>query len=263
MKSHFAGAPNRIQLRRRTMALPRPCRIPRSAIVMKLYLDPVATTSRAVLALCHHAQLDAAIEPVRLMQGEHHQPPLSRLNPNRLVPVLDDAGFVLTEASAILRYLARRAGSRLYPEPLREAARVDELMAWFESNFYRDFGYQYIYPQLMPHHRRSSDEATQGTIHWGRDQSLRWLAVLDGHFLAHGNPYLLGDALSIADFFGGSILSLGQLVGCRFDDFPNVARWQSALERLESWRLANADYRRFAESLAGMPFVELGQRSLP
>ena len=225
---------------------------------MELYVDPIATTSRAVLAFCRQEDIDITVRPISLMKGEHHQPAFAALNPSRLVPVLADGGFVLTESSAILRYLARGRGSPLYPFDPREAARVDELMAWFESNFYRDFGYQYVYPQLLPHHHRSSDEATRATVAWGRDQSRRWLGVLDAHFLGHGKRYLLGEKLTIADLFGGSIVSLGELVGCRFDGFANVQRWCSALNALEVWRSVNTGYRQFAQSLQGKRFVELG-----
>jgi glutathione S-transferase len=227
---------------------------------MDLYIDPTATTSRAVLALCIELDLAIAIRPVSLMKGEHHQPPLSTLNPNRLVPVLDDRGFVLTESSAILRYLARRAGSPLYPADLQAAARVDERIAWFESNFYRDFGFQYIYPQLMPHHGRGSDEATRATIEWGRSASLRWLQVLDAHFLAGEDPWLAGKQPTIADFHGASILSLAELVGADLTAFGRVRAWLDRMETLASWRRACEDFRGFAQSLRGHPWVGLHPR---
>jgi glutathione S-transferase len=225
---------------------------------LELYLDPVATTSRAVLAMCRHERIEVTLRPVSLMKGEHYEPAFAALNPNRLVPVLVDGDLVLTESSAILRYLARKRGSALYPAGAREAARVDELIGWFESNFYRDFGYQYVYPQLMPHHRRASDESTQATVQWGREHASRWLGVLDGHFLKHRKRYLLGEQLSIADFHGASIVSLGQLVGCGFEGFANVQRWCAALDELESWRSANAEFRGFVQSLQGQRFVPLG-----
>ncbi len=40
------------------------------------------------------------------MTGAHHQEPFVSINPNRLVPVLEDGDLRLTESSAILKYLA-------------------------------------------------------------------------------------------------------------------------------------------------------------
>lgn len=223
---------------------------------MELYADPVGTTSRAVLALIQYENIAVTVHNVSLMKGEHHQPPLSELNPNRLVPVLVDENFVLTESSAILRYLARVHDSSTYPEDSRRAARIDELIAWFESNFYKDFGYQYIYPQLMPHHRRP-DGANPTTVEWGRARSQRWLEVLDTYFLRECGPFLMGPTPSIADFHGVSILSLGELVRCRLEPYSNLIRWYMAVTELECWQAVNADFQGFARSLQGQAFVGL------
>jgi glutathione S-transferase len=224
---------------------------------MDLYANPAATTSRAVLAFCEAEGVPITLKNIDLMQGEHHQPAFRALNPNGQVPVLDDDGFVLTEASAILRYLAGKTGSALYPTDPQARARVDELVAWFEANFYKDFGFQYVYPQVMPHHARGSDEATRGAIEWGRTKSLQWLTVLDQHYLAGGKRHLVGDRLSIADYFGASILSLGELVGCTFEAYPNVRRWYDAMREDPSWAKINAAFEGFAASLRGQSFVGL------
>ncbi len=223
---------------------------------MNLYVDPVGTTSRAVLAFRRHASIEINVLIVSLMKGEHYLPPFVELNPNRMVPVLVDRDFVLTESSAILRYLARINGSSLYPTKPQHAARVDELMAWFESNFYKDFGYQYVYPQLLPHHKRPGI-ANDTTVEWGRAQSRRWLEVLDSHLLRKCDPFLLGSNPSIADFHGASILSLGELVGCNFQPYSNVRKWYQAVTELESWQAVNGEFSGFARSLEGQSFVAL------
>jgi len=224
---------------------------------MDLYVNHAATTSRAVLAFCDAAGITVEVKDVDIMRGEQHQPAFAALNPNRLVPVLVDDDFVLTEASAILRYLAGKTGAALYPEDLRVRARIDELIAWFEANFQKDFGFQFVYPQFLPHHKRGSDEGTRRTIEWGRDKSRAWLSILDGHFLAGGRRYLVGDTLSIADLLGASILSLGELVGCSFERYPNVHTWYANVGRHPSFERANRTFKGFAASLASQDFVEL------
>ena len=224
---------------------------------MNLYLFPAATTSRAVHALCVHEDLDVDVTVVDLTKGQHHQPPFCELNPNRLVPALDDDGFVLTEASAILRYLASKADSPLYPKDPMQRARVDERIAWFEANLYKDFGFSFVYPQLMDHHRRRSEEANEATIEFGRAQSRRWLSVLDRHYLADGQTYLVGDQLTIADLLGASIVGLGELVRCSFADYPNVRRWYRAVTGQPCFTEVNGAFLGFAESLGGQSFAEL------
>jgi glutathione S-transferase len=226
---------------------------------MDLYIDHAATTSRAVLAFCNAAQLDVTIRPIALMKGEHHQAAFTTLNPNRMVPVLVDGDLVLTEAAAILYYLANKTHSPLYPSELVARAKVDELIAWFGTNFYKDFGYQFVYPQVIPTHRRATEEANRMTIEWGRDLSKRWLAVLDQHYLGAERDYLVSNRLTIADYYGASITSLGELIGLSFAQYPNVRRWYRAVTTDASWRAINAGFLAFAEMvrLDGRSFVGL------
>jgi glutathione S-transferase len=78
---------------------------------MKLYYHPVSTTSRPVMLLAAEAGLDLDYEVVDLFAGAHLQPGYAAINPTRFVPVLEDGEFRLTESSAILKYLAEKAGS--------------------------------------------------------------------------------------------------------------------------------------------------------
>ncbi|MEI9953130.1 MAG: glutathione S-transferase N-terminal domain-containing protein [Pseudomonadota bacterium] len=130
--------------------------------MMKLYFHPLSPASQPVLLFCADASI--AYEPVivDIMTGEHHQERFIALNPNALVPVLQDGDFVLTESAAILRYLADAVDSRLYPKDLKARARVNERMDWFNSNFYRELGYHLVYPQLFPPSRARSGSGASG-----------------------------------------------------------------------------------------------------
>ena len=99
------------------------------------------------------------------------------------------------------------------------------MMDWFNTNFYRDFGYGWIYPQLFPHHRRPDDAVHSATIAWGKERAKSWLQVLNDHWLGDGRPYLCGEKITIADYFGASLLTLGEVIRCDFSAWPNVARW--------------------------------------
>ena len=56
-------------------------------------------------------------------------------------------------------------------------------MDWFNTQFYRDFGYGLLYPQVFPHHKRPTDEQQHGTIAWGKDKAKTWFEVLDRNIL--------------------------------------------------------------------------------
>ena len=76
---------------------------------MKLYMHPVSMTSRPVRLFIAENGIEVDEQVVDLMTGEHYQEPFASLNPNRLVPVLEDGDLRLTESSAILKYLADKS----------------------------------------------------------------------------------------------------------------------------------------------------------
>ena len=140
---------------------------------MKLYMHPVSMTSRPVRLYIAEKKIPCEEQVVDLMVGEHLKEPYSTLNPNKLVPVLEDDGLRLTESSAILKYLAEKQNLPEYPKELKARAKVNELMDWFNTNFYRDFGYGMAYPQIFAHHKRPTDDVQSATVAWGT-QLIAW-----------------------------------------------------------------------------------------
>ena len=146
---------------------------------MKLYYHPVSTVSRPVVLFALDSGIALDYQLVDLATGEHLQPAYAAINPSKLVPVLEDGDFRLTESSAILKYLADKIDSPAYPKDLQKRARVNEMMDWLNTGFYRDFGYGLVYPQIFPHHKRRSDEAQAAAVEWGRQKAQFWLGALD------------------------------------------------------------------------------------
>jgi glutathione S-transferase len=223
----------------------------------KLYILDVSNTSRPIRALI--AEYKLPIEEVALdfYKGEHAKEPYTLLNPNALVPTLDDDGFVLTESSAIMKYLADKYELPLYPKGLKERAKVNELMDWFNTGFYRDYGYNVVYPQIYAHHKRPDDATHQGTIEWGKGNTRKWLTVLNDHWLGKKRKFLTGEAMTIADIFGYALITCGMVTRDQFKDFPNIERWIKEVEKLPSWAKINAALAGFRDYVKDQPFVNV------
>lgn len=222
---------------------------------MKLYMFPASITSRPVRLLIAEKGLTVEEVSVDLLSGAHYQEPFTSINPNRLVPVLEDGDLRLTESGAILKYLASKYDMPEYPKDLKARAKVDEIMDWFNSNFYRDWGYNLCYPQLFPHHKRPSDEGQKVALEWGRDRSAIWLQLLNDHWLGDGRKYLTGDAITVADYFGSSLVALGEIIGTDLGKYPNVKAWLDRVKALPHWGEVSAMLDGFAASIKGQPFV--------
>jgi len=201
---------------------------------MKLYYHPISSTSRPVMLFAAESGLPLELQIVDLFTGEHYQPEYEAINPNHLVPVLEDGDFRLTESSAILKYLADKTGSPLYPQPLQQRARVNERMDWVNTQLSRDFNYGTVYPQIFSFHKRRSDEAQAATLEWGVERARGHLKVLDGYLGAGG--YVCGDAPTIADYQASSFVALAEILGCDFAAYPNVKAWLARMKALKSWK---------------------------
>jgi glutathione S-transferase len=216
---------------------------------MKIYYHPASTTSRPIMLFVAENGIDAELQVVDLFTGEHYKPPFEAINPNHLVPVLEDGDFRLTESSSILKYLADKINSPTYPKELKQRARVNERMDWINTQLCRDFAYGFVYPQIFPHHKRPSNEVQAATLAWGKERAQTWMKVLDQHLIGPKNAYLCGDQITIADYFGVAFVTLGDVVRSDYSPYPNLNRWLGNMKRLKSWNKVNETINGYAASL--------------
>jgi glutathione S-transferase len=224
---------------------------------MKLYYHPASTTCRPITLFAAESGIELDFELVDIFTGAQYKEPFNAINPNHMVPVLEDGDFRLTESSAILKYLADSVGSAAYPKPLRARARVNERMDWINTQVSRDFTYGFVYPQRLPVFKRADAAVQAATLAWGRERARAWMKVLDEHVLGADSPYLCGDAITIADYFAAPFIALGEAIRCDYSPYPNVRRWLSAMKSLPSWPKVNEAIDGFAASLKDAQFETL------
>jgi glutathione S-transferase len=221
---------------------------------VKLYYHPVSTTSRPVMLFIAENNIACELKVVDLMKGEHYQPEYVAMNPNRMVPMLEDGDFRLTESSSILKYLAEKTGSPAYPKELRARAKVNEMMDWINTQICREFAYGLVYPQIFPTHKRRSDEAHAATIAWSKEKTQGWMKVLNDSLLGSKKKYLCGEHISVADYFGGPFVALGEILRSDYSEYPNVGRWLGRMKELKNWAKVHEVFYGFAASLKDKPF---------
>ena len=223
---------------------------------MKLYMHPVSMTSRPVRLFIAEHNIPAEEVTVDLMKGDHYKPAFTTINPNRQVPVLEDDGFRLTECSAILKYLADKVNSPAYPKDLKQRAKVNEMMDWLNTQFYREYGYGFIYPQIFPNNKRPTDAAQKACLEWSKERAENWLKILDRHWIGK-NQYLCGNAITIADYLGAGFVSLGEIIRMDFANYPNVKRWLGNMKKLKSWPAVNEVFYGFQGMVKDQKFETL------
>lgn len=187
---------------------------------------------RKVLWTC--AELDLPFE--REDWGSGFQPTgdpaFLALNPNAMVPVIQDGDFVLWESNSIIRYLAAQyGGQRLYPVAPRLRARVDQWMDWQATDLNRAWSYAFMaLVRESPAHRdRAAIEAS--CREWAR-----YMAILDQR-LEQAGGYVAGPAFSLADIPVG--LSVNRWFSTPFEKprLPAVAAYYDRLAERAGYQL--------------------------
>jgi glutathione S-transferase len=203
---------------------------------MKLYDFAFSPNCRKVRALAYELGIPLDFVCVDLTKGAQRTPAFLAINPNGRVPVLVDGDLVLWESTAILRYLASKAGRALVPTDLYAQAEVDRWISWQLSHLgpaLNKVAFERIVKKLTG--QGAADEAA---IAAGTADFAKLTAILDDALV--GREYLAG-ALSIADFALASHYSLAATAGLDLGPYARVNAWLSRVLARDSMRRALAD----------------------
>ncbi len=132
--------------------------------------------------------------------GAHHEPAYLKLNPNGLIPVLVDGDLVLYETAAICLHLVDQQPKAGLAPALGSAERAHfyKWLVWL-TNTVQATLIHYFYPDRMVD-AGNAEAAAQLKAH-AEAKVVACLTQLDAHFAAHGGPWLLGQAYSVADIY--------------------------------------------------------------
>src|SRR5262245_23677078 len=107
--------------------------------VMRLYYFPGACSLAPHIVL-EEVGVRFELSRVDLAANEQNSPAYLRVNSKARVPALTDGDFILTEAPAILRYVAaRHPAAGLWPWDPQEEARCAEWLNWLSSTVHVAF----------------------------------------------------------------------------------------------------------------------------
>lgn len=201
---------------------------------MKLYNDPASTVCRGILLFAAEHGIELDLEYINLFAEQQKDPAFAAINPNQTVPALVDGDLCLTESSAILKYLADSVGSAAYPSSLRERARINAAMDWFNTGFLRDYGYKVVYSRMLPKYAMSDPAAQAELVARGTEAAGQRLTVLNDQMIGD-NAFVCGPTISLADYFGLPIVTLGEVVDFDLSPWPNVERWVAAMKSRPAW----------------------------
>jgi glutathione S-transferase len=156
--------------------------------------------------------------------GVTKTPEYRRMNPNSLVPTIDDDGFVLWESHSIVRYLAAKHGAgTLWPADLRVRADAERWMDWA---FTLQSAMRDVFWGLI---RTPPEKRDMKAIEAGAKRSAELLAVPEA--MLAGKRYVAGETFTMGDVPLGCEVQRWMRVPIERPRLPNVEAW---FERLRA-----------------------------
>jgi glutathione S-transferase len=152
--------------------------------------------------------------------GVTDTPEYRRMNPNGLVPTIEDDGFVLWESNAIVRYLcSKHSAGELCPADPKVRADADRWMDWQATAFTPAFGP--IFHGLV----RTPGSRTGGEIDTALAASEGFAAILDARLA--DRRYVAGDTFTMGDFPPGAAAFRWLNLPIERQPRPNLERYVS------------------------------------
>ena len=191
------------------------------------------TSSNVQKAMFAIAELGLACERIDIggAFGKNKEPPYLAINPNGLVPTLqEDDGFLLWESNAIIRYLAaKHGGGTLEPADLHQRALANQWMDW-QLTVYGPA----ITPVFWGLIRTPPGQRDHQAIEAGKARTTAAVGILDTYF-AH-RAYAAGDTFSMGDIpLAVMSYRYRELVQDR-PAFPAFERWYAAIASRPAFR---------------------------
>jgi glutathione S-transferase len=153
------------------------------------------------------------------------------LNPNALVPVLVDDGFVLWESNTICRYLCTKYGDgALLPVDAAARARVEQWMDWQATEL--NTAWRHAFMALV---RRNPSYADPEQIRLSSAAWNRHIGILDAQLDATG-AYATGTSFTLADVVLGLSVIRWMMTPMDKPNFPRVAAYYDRLTERPGFR---------------------------
>jgi glutathione S-transferase len=196
--------------------------------VVTVYGFPISTFVNIVRLVLTHKNVAFDFHD---LEPEMGSPSHLALHPFNQVPILDHAGFRIYETWAIALYVDEAfVGPALQPKDLRERARMHQWISAVGSYYYPYMSYHLSHERLIyPALGIAPDEKV---VAHALPRIAVALEVMERE-LGHGKDYLIGDQLTLADFFilptmtSLSMTPEGQEM---LKSRPHIAAWRARME---------------------------------
>lgn len=198
--------------------------------MLTIYGKASSINVRKVLWTC--AELDLPFERLDYGSGfiSTQTPEFLSMNPNGMVPVIQDDHVTLWESNTICRYLASKANRvDLLPTNPIERARIEQWMDWQATELNNSWRYPF-----MARVRNHPDFQTQTSITAGIASWNHHMRILDAQLSTTG-AFVSGDTFTLADIVIGLSVNRWLMSPIEHATLPAVNAYYSLLSQRDGF----------------------------
>jgi glutathione S-transferase len=198
--------------------------------MLKIWGRANSINVQKVLWCCGELNLKFERIEAGLQFGVNTTPEYKAMNPNALVPTIDDDGFVLWESQAIVRYLARKHGmGTLCPSSPKTCADADRWMDWNATTVWINL--RPIFWNLV---RIPPEKRDTGLVNDSRNKLAASMAILDAHLAKR--KYVTGDEFTMGDIPLGTAVQRWFNLPIERESFKNLEAYYQRLQRRAAFK---------------------------
>jgi glutathione S-transferase len=198
--------------------------------MLKIWGRNNSVNVQKVLWCCEEMQIQYQSLDAGGSFGVVNTPQYRALNPNGLVPTVEDGPFVLWESNTIVRYLsAKHSAGKLWPEDLKVRAEGEKWMDWQISMFWPAF--RPLFWNLV---RTPVDQRDEKAIEESRLKTDEILEYLDAHL--KNRIYVAGEDLTIGDIPMGCAIWRWMALPIERPVLANLQRWFDTLRERPAYK---------------------------
>lgn len=214
--------------------------------MLTIYGTELSSPSNKVRFVANELGLDYEYKSLNLIAGENKSEEHLKLHPAGKVPVIDDDGFVLFESSTIIRYLAEKCDSPLYPAAAKQRALVNQWSDFASHHIAAALSRVLVNRVFAPFLNQEVDERSLAD---GLSFLEQFLPVVDAPLKER--RYLAGGELTLADFNLLSALDPAEVAQVDLSGYLNITRWRNDLMGRDFYTKCHKSYADVLAAVAG------------
>ena len=163
--------------------------------------------------------------------GKTDTPEYGKMNPNRLVPVLQDGALTMYESNAIVRHISSTYGrGSLAPIDPTMHAKADQWMDWSATTFAPVMSSGIFLPLV----RTAAKDRNMAAVDAAAKKAGDLTAILDAELA--GSQFLIGPSLTMADIAVGTLCYRYYTLPVDRPSRPNVEAWYKRLTERKAYQ---------------------------